>query len=115
MTTQRFARELNPSYKFLPVAAVLVAFATSPAFAQSNLAQNAPGPGTARRPLGELPGARDIAGTWQGTVQAVPALRIVLNISKTDSDSLKAVMYSIDLGTQSIPITTITLHDATLK
>jgi len=115
MTVEHTIFKLNRSIKLLLTTAAWIAFVAPTAFAQADAGQNASSPGTARRPLGALPGARDIAGTWQGTVQAVPALRIVLKISKTDSDALKAVMYSIDIGTQSIPITTITLNGATLK
>jgi uncharacterized protein (TIGR03435 family) len=40
--------------------------------------------------------AQSITGTWQGTLQAGRELRIVVKISTTDADTLKAVMYSID-------------------
>jgi uncharacterized protein (TIGR03435 family) len=44
--------------------------------------------------------AQDIAGTWQGTLQVPngPGLRLVLQITKPDDKSLKAVFHSIDQG-----------------
>jgi hypothetical protein len=46
--------------------------------------------------------AQNLAGTWQGTLQAGKELRIVFRISTTDADNLKAVMYSIDQSPQGI-------------
>lgn len=62
--------------------------------------------------------AQDIAGTWQGTLQlpnAGPALRIVVQITKADDQSLKAVLYSIDQGAQPMNAGTITFQSSTLK
>jgi uncharacterized protein (TIGR03435 family) len=42
--------------------------------------------------------AQDLAGTWQGTLNAGRELRIVFKISKADDGGLKAVMHSIDQG-----------------
>ena len=106
---------LNHSTRLLLTTTVWIVFVAPIAPGQALPLQNAPSADTARRPLEAPSGTRNITGTWQGTVQAVPALRIVLRISKGDSDALKAVMNSIDIGTQSIPITTITLNGATLK
>jgi uncharacterized protein (TIGR03435 family) len=49
--------------------------------------------------------AQDITGTWQGTLsiqrpQGAVNLRTVIKISKSDDNSLRAVMYSIDQGPQ---------------
>jgi hypothetical protein len=44
--------------------------------------------------------AQSIVGIWQGTLQPPQAagreLRIVIKVSTTDADALKAIMYSID-------------------
>ncbi len=40
--------------------------------------------------------AQDIAGTWQGTMQAVKAQRIVLKISKSSGGAWQGVIYSLD-------------------
>ena len=59
--------------------------------------------------------ARDITGTWQGTLHAGTDLRTVLKISKADGGALKAVFYSIDQGGQGIPVSSISLQGATVK
>jgi len=49
--------------------------------------------------------AQSLTGTWQGTLQppqAAKGLRIIIKISTTDEDKLKALLYSIDQGPQSI-------------
>lgn len=53
--------------------------------------------------------AQDITGTWQGTLHAGRDLRTVIKISKTESGSLKAVLYSIDQGGQGISASAVTL------
>jgi len=62
--------------------------------------------------------APDITGTWQGTLQVPQAkngeLRLVIKISKGDGGGLKALFYSIDQGSQSIP-GTVTLQGPTVK
>jgi uncharacterized protein (TIGR03435 family) len=60
--------------------------------------------------------APDITGTWQGTLQPPQGneLRIVIKISKADGGGLKALLYSIDQGAQSIP-GTVTLQGPTVK
>jgi uncharacterized protein (TIGR03435 family) len=40
--------------------------------------------------------AQDLAGIWQGTMQAGQELRMVVKISKDDAGGLKAVLYNID-------------------
>ena len=59
--------------------------------------------------------AKDITGTWQGTLHAGKELRTVLKISKADGGALKAVFYSIDQGGQGIPVSSISLQGATVK
>lgn len=61
----------------------------------------------------QLP-ARDIAGNWQGTLEADKPQRIVLKVSKDDG-KLKAVMYSIDQSTGAIAATSISLDGPTLN
>lgn len=59
--------------------------------------------------------ARDIAGTWQGTLQAGRDLRTVLKITKLGDGGWKVVLYSIDQGAQGIPASTATFQAPTLK
>jgi uncharacterized protein (TIGR03435 family) len=56
----------------------------------------------------------DIAGDWQGTLQAQKSLRIILRVTKTDK-GWGAKMYSIDQGAMPINVTSITLDGSTLK
>src|ERR1043166_5412863 len=48
--------------------------------------------------------AQNLVGTWQGTLTAPNGrnLRLVMKISRTDDETLKAVFYSIDQGGQPI-------------
>ena len=57
---------------------------------------------------------QNIAGNWQGTLQAGKELRIVFVIAGEGS-GLKATMHSIDQGGQGIPVNTITLQGTTLR
>ncbi|MDP9171943.1 MAG: TIGR03435 family protein [Acidobacteriota bacterium] len=59
--------------------------------------------------------AQNITGTWQGSLQAGKELRIVIKISTTDADTLKAVMYSIDQGGQPLPFGPVSRQGSTLK
>jgi uncharacterized protein (TIGR03435 family) len=59
--------------------------------------------------------AQDITGTWQGTLQFGAGLRTVIKISKADDGGLKAVMFSIDQGGQSIPAGAVTLQSSVFK
>jgi uncharacterized protein (TIGR03435 family) len=62
--------------------------------------------------------AQDVAGSWQGTLQGPQGgnpLRIVMQISKADGATLKAVMYSIDQGGQPITAGAVTLQGSSLK
>jgi len=73
--------------------------------------------------LAALPGgallAQSITGTWQGALQVPQApggqLRLVIKISTTDADTLKAVMYSIDQGGQPMAASSFTLQGSTVK
>jgi hypothetical protein len=73
--------------------------------------------------LAALPGsallAQSIAGAWQGALQIPQApggqLRIVIKVSTTDADSLKAVVCSIDQGGQPMNATTFTLQGSAVK
>jgi uncharacterized protein (TIGR03435 family) len=67
--------------------------------------------------LGALPAhAQHIAGTWQGTFQAGgDSHRIVLKISISDADALKADMYDLDLGSVRTPENDVTFDGSTLK
>ena len=58
----------------------------------------------------------DIAGTWQGTLQAGKELRTVLKITKGDGGmGWKAVLFSIDQGGEGIPASNVTFQTPTLK
>jgi uncharacterized protein (TIGR03435 family) len=57
---------------------------------------------------------KDITGTWQGTLEAGKGLRTLIKISKDDG-KLKAVMYSIDQGGQSISVTSVSLQGSSVN
>jgi len=57
---------------------------------------------------------KDITGNWQGTLQAGKGLRTVLKITQDDG-KLKATMYSIDQGSQAIPVTSINIDGTTVN
>jgi uncharacterized protein (TIGR03435 family) len=59
--------------------------------------------------------ARDIVGTWQGTLHAGQDLRTVIKVTKADGGSYKADFYSIDQNPSPIPVSTITLDGSTVK
>jgi len=62
--------------------------------------------------------AQDVTGSWQGTLtgpQGGNPLRLVMQISKADGESLKAVMYSIDQGGQPINASAVNLNGSTLR
>ncbi|HLG58848.1 MAG TPA: TIGR03435 family protein [Vicinamibacterales bacterium] len=64
--------------------------------------------------FGSVTYAQNVAGNWQGSLNAGKELRIVFVISN-DGGTLKATMYSIDQGAQGIPATTVTLQGTTLR
>jgi uncharacterized protein (TIGR03435 family) len=58
----------------------------------------------------------DITGTWQGTLKAPNRdLRTVYRISKGDDGSLKAVLYSIDQGAQSIQASLVRVRGSAVQ
>jgi non-heme chloroperoxidase len=59
--------------------------------------------------------AQDLAGTWQGTLQAGKGLRTVLKITKADKGGWSAMFYSIDQGPDGIAIPSISLQESTVK
>jgi uncharacterized protein (TIGR03435 family) len=59
--------------------------------------------------------AKDITGTWQGTLNAGRDLRTVVKISKADDGGLKAIMFVIEQGGQGLPITTIKEDGSSVK
>src|SRR5579863_1115511 len=59
--------------------------------------------------------AQDIAGDWQGTLNAGSAeLRLVLHLTKAPDNSLKATLDSIDQGANGIQVASVTLKDSKL-
>jgi uncharacterized protein (TIGR03435 family) len=66
---------------------------------------------------GRVLDAQDIGGTWQGSLQPPngPTLRLVLQITKPDDKSLKAVFYSIDQGGRPIDAGAVSFQNSVLK
>jgi uncharacterized protein (TIGR03435 family) len=68
---------------------------------------------------GPLLAQNNLVGTWQGALQVPQApsgqLRIVIKISTTEADALKAVMYSIDQGAIPMPAGTVTLQGSAVS
>jgi hypothetical protein len=63
----------------------------------------------------ESGGAKDIAGTWQGSIpEGGKQLRLVVKITKADA-GLKATLYSIDQGGQPFNASSISFQGGTLK
>lgn len=58
--------------------------------------------------------AQDVAGTWQGTLQAGKPLRIVLKLAKADAEWIGTVN-SIDQNPASLPLSGISIKDKVLK
>jgi uncharacterized protein (TIGR03435 family) len=63
--------------------------------------------------------AQTLTGTWQGALKVPQApngeLRIVVKISISEADKLKADLYSIDQQTPAIPATSVSLSGSTFK
>ena len=109
------------------ITAVLMAFGAASGSAQSGAAAPAPpaAPTVAPAPATQASATAsptDIAGTWQGTLHIPKTdqhpqidLRLVFKISRADAGALKAVWYSIDQGSQSVPLATINFQDGVLK
>lgn len=61
-------------------------------------------------------GQTQIAGDWEGTLNAGPAtLRLVLHIAATKDGALTATLDSVDQGSNGIPINAVTLKDSKLS
>jgi pimeloyl-ACP methyl ester carboxylesterase len=58
--------------------------------------------------------AQDVAGTWQGTLQAGRPLRLVLKLAKADADWIGTVN-SIDQNPAPMPVTGVSIKDHVLK
>ena len=59
--------------------------------------------------------AKNVVGTWQGTLVAGPAkLRVVFNITPAAGGGLTATMVSPDQGPQVIPVDSVTVTGSTL-
>jgi non-heme chloroperoxidase len=59
--------------------------------------------------------AQDIAGDWQGTLKTGAAnLRLVLQISKDSDGGWKAMLFSLDQGTEGMAANSVTLKGSTL-
>jgi len=60
--------------------------------------------------------AQNLTGIWQGTLQTPNrGLRTVIEISSTDKDTLKAVLYSIDQSAEGLPSSSVTVQGSTVK
>lgn len=61
------------------------------------------------------PAPSSLAGTWQGTLQAGRALRIVFKIVKPETGPLKSTLYSIDQGGQPLTASETTLQGSAVN
>lgn len=60
--------------------------------------------------------AQDISGEWQGTLKTSTAeLRTIVNISKAQDGAWKAILFSIDQGTEGIAANAVTIEGTTVK
>jgi len=59
--------------------------------------------------------AKNIAGTWQGTLSAGQDLRIVIKISEAEDGAYKAQFYSVDQSGDPMPATKTELEGTTVK
>ena len=60
--------------------------------------------------------AQNIAGDWQGTLQAgQQRLRLVLHVAETGDGGFKATLDSIDQGARGIPVSSVKLKDSKLS
>ena len=107
---EQVARRVNFSGRVLLVVAGLIAVTDLTAATPRSLAQSASAPAQAS----EAHAHGDIAGDWQGTLQAQKSLRTILRVTKTDK-GWSAKMYSIDQGAMPINVSSITLDGSTLK
>jgi uncharacterized protein (TIGR03435 family) len=110
MAVERFARRASFGGSFL-LAGMMV-------FSRPNVivAQTAPTSQaqTAVGATAETHAKGDVAGDWQGTLQAQRSLRTILKVTKADK-GWAAKMYSIDQGAMPITVTSITTDGSTVK
>ena len=60
--------------------------------------------------------AQDISGDWQGTLRVGAAnLRVILNLAKGDDGGWKAMLFSIDQGSDGMAANAATLQGSNLK
>lgn len=59
--------------------------------------------------------AQDVVGNWQGALQGPQTLRIVVQITRTTDQSLKAALFSIDQGGQPMNASAVTFERSNLK
>jgi hypothetical protein len=59
--------------------------------------------------------ARDMNGTWQGTLHTAGKQRIVMKLAKTNSGRWKAVLYDADSRTPGQPATSVTVRGSTIR
>ena len=70
---------------------------------------------TPATPVNASKGPVNIAGTWQGTLQADKPLRLVVRIGKTHKGGWKATMYTIDQQPGPIEVNSVTLDDVAFE
>jgi uncharacterized protein (TIGR03435 family) len=124
-----FSRRTLFAFAFILAGAIPLFFA---AFGAQRLSAQAAAPAAAPAAQSAAPAAAtkasapvsptDIVGTWQGTLHVAATdqhpqidLRLVFKISKTEAGALKAVWYSIDQSSESLPIATVNFQDGVLK
>lgn len=107
--TEQVARKLDLSRKLLLGVAAMAAVATPIVVGLIHL------PSINAQAAAADKSAKDLAGTWQGTLHAGRDLRTVLKISKGDDGTYKAVLYSIDQGGDGIPANKVTVDGTTVK
>jgi uncharacterized protein (TIGR03435 family) len=114
MKSNAIARSFNRAQEhwlrvgFVLVSATLIAVMFALMGAKFAPAQAAPSSGAAFD-------AKDIAATWQGTLNVGRDLRLVAKITKDDKGAYKAVFYSIDQGGQPLPADSVTLNGSDVK
>jgi uncharacterized protein (TIGR03435 family) len=106
--TEKVARNLDLSRKLLLALAATVAIAVPVVFGLVHTKQ-----ADAETSAGNQ--ARELAGTWQGTLHTGLDLRGVIKISEADGGNYSAVFYSIDQDPTPIPVTRITLDGSNVK
>jgi uncharacterized protein (TIGR03435 family) len=108
--TEHVERILNYSKKILLLMAGSMAIVVPVLIG----AVSAPASQAHAAPANEAHAREDIAGDWQGTLEAGQSLRIILKISKADK-GWGAKMYSIDQRAQPFNASSVTLDGSTFK